>query len=42
MGVKLNYRSLDVAKNIVHDYTSIDEINEKFDIITLFEIREHC
>lgn len=41
MDVNFDYKSLDISKNIKHDYTDIYSINEKFDIIFMLELIEH-
>ncbi len=35
------YKSMDIDRTILHDYYSLDEINEQFDLIILFEVIEH-
>jgi 2-polyprenyl-3-methyl-5-hydroxy-6-metoxy-1,4-benzoquinol methylase len=35
------YKSMDVDRNMHHDYYSLEEIKEKFDIIACFEVIEH-
>jgi len=35
------YKSMDVDRNLFHDYYSLDEIDERFDLITFFEVIEH-
>lgn len=37
----LTYKSMDVDKGFSHDYSSLDEIDEQFDLITLLEVIEH-
>jgi len=40
-GLEVEYLSLDVDKNLKHDYYSLDEIKGSFDVITSFEVIEH-
>jgi len=35
------YKSLDIDRTVRHDYTSLDEVHEKFDLVLLFELIEH-
>lgn len=35
------YKSMDIDKDKFHDYYSLDDVKEKFDIILLFEVIEH-
>lgn len=35
------YRSLDIDLSFPHDYSSLDEVNEKFDMILLLDVIEH-
>lgn len=35
------YKSMDIDHNVPHDYYSLDDINEQFDLIILFEVIEH-
>jgi 2-polyprenyl-3-methyl-5-hydroxy-6-metoxy-1,4-benzoquinol methylase len=35
------YKSMDIDRTISHDYYSLDDIDEKFDLIILFEVIEH-
>jgi SAM-dependent methyltransferase len=35
------YESMDIDRTIPHDYYSLDEIDEQFDLIILFEVIEH-
>jgi 2-polyprenyl-3-methyl-5-hydroxy-6-metoxy-1,4-benzoquinol methylase len=37
----LTYKSMDVDQGFSHDYSSLDEIDEQFDLITLLEVIEH-
>ena len=37
----ISYKSMDVDRTISHDYYSLDEIDEQFDLIILFEVIEH-
>jgi SAM-dependent methyltransferase len=39
--VLVTYKSMDIDRQNFHDYYSLDEIDEKFDIIFLFEVIEH-
>lgn len=41
MEIKFEYKSLDISKNTQHNYTDILSVDEKFDIITMFELIEH-
>jgi predicted SAM-dependent methyltransferase len=41
MGLNYIYRSLDIDKTNTHDFHSIEEINEKFDYVLLFNLLEH-
>lgn len=41
MGYQLNYKSCDIDRTHKHDYYDLDAIEEKFDVICLFEIIEH-
>lgn len=41
MGIKCIYKSLDISRNVVHDYVNIDEVQEKFDVIIMLELIEH-
>lgn len=48
LGKKLNalypgivYKSMDIDRDRVHDYYSLDDIKEKFDVVLLFEVIEH-
>jgi predicted SAM-dependent methyltransferase len=41
MEIKFEYKSLDISKNIQHDYADIQSVNEKFDIVTMIELIEH-
>lgn len=38
---KILFKSMDIDRKQHHDYYSLEEINEKFDIISLFEVIEH-
>lgn len=40
-GVKIIYKSMDICNNNVYDFHSIEEINEKFDYVILFNLLEH-
>jgi SAM-dependent methyltransferase len=35
------YKSMDTDRTVPHDYYSLDEIDEQFDLIVLFEVIEH-
>jgi 2-polyprenyl-3-methyl-5-hydroxy-6-metoxy-1,4-benzoquinol methylase len=35
------YKSMDIDRGFYHDYYSLDEIDEQFDLITLLEVIEH-
>jgi len=35
------YKSMDVERSQFHDYYSLDEIEERFDVVLLFEVIEH-
>ena len=35
------YKSMDIDRSVTHDYYSLDNINEQFDLIILFEVIEH-
>ena len=35
------YKSMDIDRGCLHDYYSLDEIDEQFDLITLLEVIEH-
>jgi 2-polyprenyl-3-methyl-5-hydroxy-6-metoxy-1,4-benzoquinol methylase len=35
------YKSLDVDRSVTHDYYSLDDLDEEFDMITLLEVIEH-
>ena len=38
---RIAYKSMDIDKTQKHDYYSLDEIQEKFDMITFLEVIEH-
>jgi len=40
-GLEVEYLSLDVDRNLKHDYYGLDEIKGSFDVITSFEVIEH-
>jgi len=40
-GLNVSYTSLDVDKNLRHDYYALNEIEGSFDVITSFEVIEH-
>jgi 2-polyprenyl-3-methyl-5-hydroxy-6-metoxy-1,4-benzoquinol methylase len=35
------YKSMDIDRTVTHDYYSLDDISEQFDLIILFEVIEH-
>ncbi len=35
------YKSMDINRTVPHDYYSLDEIDEQFDLIILLEVMEH-
>jgi SAM-dependent methyltransferase len=35
------YKSMDIDRGLTHDYYSLDDVHEQFDLIVLFEIIEH-
>ena len=35
------YKSLDIDPSYPHDYTSLEEVKEEFDLVLLFEVIEH-
>ncbi len=37
----VRYKSMDIDSTYPHDYTSLEEIRETFDVILLFEVIEH-
>ena len=37
----ISYKTMDIDRTQQHDYYSIEEINETFDVITLIEVIEH-
>lgn len=41
LGIHVNYKSMDVDKTLRHDYYDLDDITERFDVITMFEVIEH-
>lgn len=41
MGYQINYKSCDIDRTHAHDYYDLDEIDETFDMICMFEIIEH-
>jgi predicted SAM-dependent methyltransferase len=41
MNLNFEYSSLDISKEIRHDYTEMKYVNSKFDIVTMFELIEH-
>ncbi len=38
---KLTYKSMDIDREQFHDFYSLDEIQESFDVVFLFEVIEH-
>jgi SAM-dependent methyltransferase len=38
---RILYKSLDIDPSYQHDYTSLDEVKEEFDMVLLFEVIEH-
>lgn len=38
---EVNYKSMDIDRHLPHDYYSLDEINEQFDLILLLDVIEH-
>ena len=38
---QVQYKSLDIDTTYFHDYSSIEEVRETFDVILLFEVIEH-
>jgi 2-polyprenyl-3-methyl-5-hydroxy-6-metoxy-1,4-benzoquinol methylase len=40
-GIAVTYRSMDIDRKNPHDYYSIDEIHERFDMVLFFEVIEH-
>jgi SAM-dependent methyltransferase len=38
---KVVYKSFDVDRSLTHDYYSLDDINESFDVVVSFEVVEH-
>lgn len=41
LGIELTYKSMDIDRTKTHDYYSMEEINEDFDAVFLFEVIEH-
>jgi 2-polyprenyl-3-methyl-5-hydroxy-6-metoxy-1,4-benzoquinol methylase len=41
LGLKVSYRSMDIDRSQEHDYYSLDEVSERFDVVMLFEVIEH-
>lgn len=41
VGKAASYKSCDRDRTLPHDYYSLDEIHEKFDVIVVFEVIEH-
>ena len=37
----VNYKSMDIDREVAHDYYSLDEINETFDFVIIFDVIEH-
>jgi len=40
-GCQVTYKSMDIDRSLFHDYYSLDEIKEKFDVIICLEVIEH-
>ena len=40
-GRSISYKSMDIDRETKQDYYSLDEINEKFNVVFLFEVIEH-
>jgi 2-polyprenyl-3-methyl-5-hydroxy-6-metoxy-1,4-benzoquinol methylase len=40
-GRAISYKSMDIDRETKQDYYSLDEINEKFNVVFLFEVIEH-
>jgi SAM-dependent methyltransferase len=40
-GFSGKYKSMDISKDTMHDYRSIDEINDHFDVVVMKEVIEH-
>lgn len=40
-GRQITYKSMDIDKSLPHDYYSLDEIKEKFNVIFCLEVIEH-
>src|SRR3990170_1414373 len=38
---RILYRSLDIDPSHRHDYRSLEEVKERFDLVLLFEVIEH-
>jgi SAM-dependent methyltransferase len=38
---RILYKSLDIDPSYQHDYTSLEEVKEEFDMVLLFEVIEH-
>ena len=38
---KILYKSLDIDPTYDHDYTALEQVDEKFDLVLLFELIEH-
>lgn len=41
MGLNVEYKSMDIDRGNPHDYYNLDDIQEQFDTIILFEVIEH-
>lgn len=40
-GIDCIYQSVDIEKKYRHEYSSIEEVEDTFDLITMFEVLEH-
>lgn len=40
-GKKIKYFSFDIDRTLFHDYYNLDDVDQKFDVITAFELVEH-
>jgi SAM-dependent methyltransferase len=41
IGIKIDYKSMDLDHNIEHDFYNIEDVKEQFDVVALFEVIEH-